>query len=639
MKSVASPKFALILSLALAGLFATPQQASAGPTELKALAKQLNGGVQPLPATDLNVQIAFIQSKTGAQVAAAVIAIVKTKTTPAAATAAAKAYAGEALKRSDDPGFGTTLGQAFNAEAANPLFAGIYNASPDPVKKAAAKASFIGTAAKNAATSTGAFAEWIEGFARELTATNQEAYDAAKIAIASKTAAGRIIASREGSTDVDTDAERITLVQKALLAKSATASISGNGLSAAAQEIAMFVGESATNPATFAHDVIATSVTTGTKTTQPLLAKLQLIATGTVASNPDAAAAIVDSLFNNQGTGGLTGVTTDPFFAATVKVAAKLATSVALVADAEQVEAVGAVLGAHIGQVITNPTTNKKKVAGIAQTQVNAIAKGLVLGLTNRTILPTYGATTVATRLSEAQILTRGLLTQQQINDLKLVNSRTNRLDEIGEVGAYLLGSIKGLAVFQGKDINGVALTGAKLTAAGKQAAALVSGLLKTIITSSAKVSNTIAGVDQGTQKATLALVKAPIFQATAAEDAAGSIALTLRELEASMDPTVYGLVKAALTATGVGKKIAGSAKAFFKIDSNTDRTIATLVEDALKAVLNDAATGTTLRDKYAKYEDGTQNGANGSNNFAMGPYVDPIRGTLNEPETDIRIH
>ena len=634
MKSVASPKFALILSLALAGLFATPQQATAGTTELKALAKQLNGGIQPEPSRDLNTAINFIQSKTGAEVAAAVIAIVKTKTTPAAATAAAKAYAGEALKRSDDPGFGTTLGQAFNAEAANPLFAGIFNASTDPVKKAAAKASFIGTAAKLASTSTGAYAEWIEGFARELVATNQEAYDAARVAIGSKTAAGRIIASREGSTDVDSDTERVDLVQRALLAKSTKASISGQSLSAAAQEIAMFVGESADDPAKFAHDVIAVSVTTGTKTTQPLLAKLQLIATGTVASNPDKARDIVDALFNNQGTVGLNGVTADPFFAATVKVAAKLATSVALVADAEQVEAVGEVLGSHIGQLITNPTTGKKKVAGIAQTQVNAIAKGLVLGLTNRTVLPTYGATTVATRLTEAQILARGLLTQQQIDTLKLTNSRTNRLDEIGEVGAYLLNSIQGLAVFKGTDINGVALTGAKLTAAGKQAAALVSGLIKTIITSSAKVSIDVAGLDLGTQKATLALVKAPIFQATAAEDAAGSIALTLRSLESLMDPTVYGLVKAALTATGVGKKIAGSARATFKIDSNLDRTIATLVEDALKTVLNDTDTGSTLRAKYAKYEDGTQNGANGTDNYAMGPF-----GGVSEPETDIRIH
>lgn len=620
MKSVSSPKLGLILSLALAGLFATPQQATAGTTELKALAKQLNGGVQPTGTTaDL---ITFIRGKTGSELAQAVIALAKLKTTSAAA------YAGEALKQADEPDFGATLGQALNADAANLGF--IFNAFPTDVtgaKSAAAKAKFIGTASKLAATGAGAFAEWVEGFANQLTATNDEAYAAAKIAAASKTAVGRIIASRTLDADIDTEQERFDLALKAMLPKTRDPLTSGQALSASAQEIARFIGDASTDPVLFARNLVAYSVTTGTKTTYPLLAKMNLIATGTATSNPDKAPDIINSMFS----GGFTGTTVDPIFAAAVKGAAKLATTVALVADAEQVERIGETLAAQIGLVQTNSTTGKKKVVGIAQTQVNAIAKGLVLGLTNRTTLPTFSTPA----LSAQDIINRQLLganSAAEVAKLLVANSRTNRLDEIGEVGAYLMNAIgktTGLNVFNGKDSLGNDITSntKAMAAAKKQAVAIVTGLIKTIITSSAKVNRDVALADAeiGKQKGTL--VKAATFQATAAEDVAGSIALTLNSLGAGMNQEIFNAIKLALTTDAkIGIKLAGSSKTSYNVDDKS-LPVGELVRLALLAGFN--PTGQNRADTI--YENGTVAA------YAMGPF--PTVGGVSEPETDIRIH
>jgi len=564
MKPLAFRRSTLVLSIALGSLFFTPARASAGTAELKALATQLNGGT--LPSTDLNALKLFIKSKNSTEVANAVVALIQAKPTAAAA------YAGEALKRSDDSDFGTVLGQALNANAGS--LPSIFNAFPaDPVKTAATKAKFIGTSAKNAATSTDAFAEWIDEFARELTTTNQEAYDAAKSATASKTAVGLIVGSRTLDPALNTDALRLDLARKAVLPKNTTTG--GQGLTASAQEIARYVGDAVTDPAAFAHDLTNTSVTIGTKTTQPLLVQLPAIATGTATSNPSVASNIVDALFDGVNPPANLVVSTasaTPLFLAAVKNAAKLATSVSLVADAEQVQAVGVALGARIG--VTTTDTGKVKIVGIKQTSVSAIAKSLVLGLTTRP--------------------GRNLVTNNGDN-------RTNRIDEIGEVGAYLVNAIKNLPVFQGKDTAGNPLTGTKLTAAGKQATALVTGLLKSIISSAAKLHRDVAGFELGTQKGTL--VKTPSFQATVADDVSGSVALTLFSLQGSIDATIFNAIKAALTTDAkIGTKIAGSSKATFRVDLNDPmaHTIGDIVKNALALGINNSGNASLI------FEDGT---------------------------------
>lgn len=579
MKTVALRRSTLILAAALGSILLTPHEASAGTTELKALATQLNGGT--LPSTDLNALAAFIKSKTSTEVANAVVALIQLKPTAAAA------YAGEALKRADDSDFGTVLGQTLNANAAT--LPSIFNAVPgDAVKTAAAKAKFIGTSAKNAATSTGAFAEWIDEFARELTATNQEAYDAAKSATASKTAVGLIVASRTLDPALNTDALRLDLAQKALLPKNVTTG--GQGLTASAQEIARYVGDAVApiNVPQFTRDLTATSVTIGTKTTQPLLAKLPLIVTGTATSNPSVASNIVDAMFDGVNPPANLTIPTasaTSLFLATVKNATKLATGVGFIADAEQVQAVGVALGSRIGLMTTD--TGKTKIVGIKQTSVSTIAKSLVLGLTTRP--------------------GRNLATNNGDN-------RANRIDEIGEVGAYLLNAIKNLPVFQGKDTAGNPLTGTKLTAAGKQATALVTGLLKTIITSSAKLHRDVAGTEIGTQKATL--VKTPTFQAQVADDVAGSVGLTLFSLQGAIDPNIFMAIKLALTTDPkIGTKIAGSSKTPYNIDG-TPRTIGDLVKNALAIGINNTGNVSQI------FEDGT-----------TGDFIDVI----NSAETDIR--
>ena len=598
MKSNSISRSVLILGLAFTGLLLTPQQAAAGPTELKAIAKQLNGGTLPpgtngKPATNTEL-ITFVNTKTSQEQSDAVIVLMKAK------NASAEEYSGEILKDSNKSDFGTVFGQALKTDEANLGFI-FNNPSTDPVKAAATKAKYIGTSAKLAATGTGAFAEWIDEFAFELTANNQNAYDAAKNATASKTAVGQLIGSQILNNRNTTDALRLDLAQRAMLAKNVVlggTGAPGQGLSKSAQEIARRVGDavSAGTIAQFTRDLVATSVTIGTKANQqPLLAQLPLIVTGTATTNSATAGAIVNAVFDGVN-GNLNVATTaiSPVFKAAVKNASKMAASVSLVADAEQVQAVAVALGARIGITNTDPTF-KTKVVGIAQSQINGIVKGLVLGLAKRP--------TVATNVNG--------------------DNRTNRIDEIGEVGAYLMNAIKNLPDFQGKNNAGVALTGKNLTSATKRSVAIVTNLIKTVIANSAKVDRS-AATGELVIPAKGTLVKAPIFQATVADDAAGSIAQTIRSLgTAGFGPGVFDAIKQALiNDPKIGTKLAGSSKTLFNV-TPVPTKIADLVKNAL--ILGFQGQLGASADPNKIYEDGTI-AANANDS-----------GPLNNAETDTR--
>ncbi len=555
----------LILVAAIAGLISTPYQASAGVAELKAIATQLNGGTAPFGATTEAQLRTFINTKTSAQQSAAVIALMKAK------TSAAAAYSGEILKSSNKSDFGTVFGQAIVTDQVNLGFI---------VGTPTIKAKYIGTAAKTAATGSGAFAEWIDDFAHVLATTNADAYAAAKSATASKTAVGLIVASQTLNGRNNTDALRLDLARRALIAPNAVLAAPGapgQGLSASALEISRYVGDavSAGTIAQFTRDLVATTAFVGTKIQQPLLKSLPSIVTGAATSNSASAASIVNSVFDYNSNQTIPTATLNPVFTTAVKSASKLATSVALVADAEQVQAVSVTLGTRVG--LTNTDAGKTKVVGIAQTSVAAIVKSLVLGLTNRPV--------VATNISG--------------------DVRTNRIDEIGEVGAYMLNAIKGLPDFQGKDLAGNALTGSKLIAAQKKAVALVTTLIKTVISSSSKVHVT-AAQGEFIKPDSKGLNKAPVFQAAVADDAAGSIAQTVRSIGTlGFGPGVFDAIKAALSNPTIGAKLGGKTNA-----------------TAVNAALNTAFNNTTLANSI--YEDGTIT-------------ANAIEGTLNQPETDKR--
>ena len=585
MKSNSLSRSVLILGLAFTGLLIAPHQAAAGTAELKAIAAQLNGGTLPLgtngkPATTTEL-ITFVNTKTSQQQSDAVIVLMKTK------NASAAAYSGEILKDSTKSDFGTVFGQALNADQANLGFI-FNNPSTDAIKAAATKAKYIGTSAKLAATGTGAFAEWIDEFAYQLTSNNQNAYDSAKNATASKTAVGQLIGSQTLNNRNTTDALRLDLAQRAMLAKNVVlggTGVPGQGLSASAQEIARRVGAAVSSGtiAQFTRDLVATSVTIGTKANQqPLLAQLPLIVTGTATSNSATAGAIVNAVFDGVN-GNLNVATTaiSQVFKAAVKNASKMATNVSLVADAEQVQAVAVALGSRIGITNTDLASTSKtktKVIGIAQGSINTLVKGLVLGLTNRP--------SVATNNNG--------------------DNRTNRIDEIGEVGAYLMNAIKNLPDFQGKDNAGAPLTGSKLTAASKRSVTIVTSLIKTIITDSAKVHRSVASADAKTPgelviPATGTLVKAPVFQATVADDVAGSVAQTIRSIGiAGFGPGIYDAIKNALLLDPkIGTKLAGKSTTHFTVGP-VPRTISELVTNALTAGFNLPATANVI------YEDGT---------------------------------
>lgn len=433
-------------------------------------------------------------------------------------------------------------------------------------KIAANVQKFVGLASKGAATGTGADASQIQDWARVfITQTpeagrNNDAILMAKSASGSPTAQGAIMGGRAliGDASIDTDVERAGLVNQAITAK----------LSGAVQQMAQYVGDYANDPGKFAAGLTALGKNTS---------HLVKIVTGTTTSNSTRASEIVNEMFIPGGTGD---TTTSPVYLATVKNSSKLAKNLGLIADTEEVSQMAVELGKRVGTTVIG-TNGKPKVVGIPQSKVNGLATALVTGLTTRS--------NASARPNE---------------DV----SRKNRLDEIGEIGGYMLAAIKGLPVFT---VNSPANL--------KGAPNLIVGLMKTIISASAKVHR-----DAATGEAVIppkgTTVKAPIFQGIAAEDLAGTIALTLRTLEGDIDDSIYAAIKAVLTADGIGKKIAGGSSTLITVDG-VARTIAAHVEAALDAILLDPELNLGVLDtKYMKYENGTVS-------------------NVNDPETDIRNH
>jgi hypothetical protein len=552
----------LFLGLLSGALLFSAHTSQAGTAELKTLCTILNGGT-PYPSNDVKVLDMFLKSKSATEVANAVVTAIQAKPT---SSSAAAAYSGEALKRADEGNFGTVLGQTLNANQGN--LAIIFNPFPgNTTKNAQAKAKYIGTSAKLAATGASPFADWIDEFAFQMTASNQEAYDAAKSATASKTAVGLIVASRSNyDPNIDTDAERLALAQGALLPKNAIlGSVVGQGLTASSLEISRYVGDSTTAPEVFAHDLANSSSTSGTKTTQPLLAQEVSIVTGTVTSNPTVAGKIMDAMFDGDPVDPpnliIASTVATPLFKSTVKNATKLASKLAPVADIEQVEAVGVSLASRIGLSTTD--TGKTKLVGINQSKLAAIVKGLVVG--------------IATRATKAT----------NFNG----DNQRNRIDEIGEVAAYVLNAIKNLPVFH---------TDSKSNRS--KAVSLVKTLLKTVITNSAKVYSDSAA-QLNPKKA---VVKDINFQGKVADDAAGSVGLTLFSLSSSFDPLIFAAIKDGLIKAG--NAIAG-------------KTLGPAIIAAINAGITNGNNGPFAAS--AIYEDGT----------IPGNTIDKV----NNAETDIR--
>jgi len=433
---------------------------------------------------------------------------------------------------------------------------------------------FVGAASKGAATGTAPNAAQVPGWASVFIAQaldadrNAEAILIATSASGSPTAIGAIIGGRTLNNDanIDSDADRVILANNA---------ISNKKLASSAQQIAQYVGDDADDAAIFT----AALVGTGTNTKH-----LTKIVTGATTSNPTKASDILNAMFAGDNTAS-------PVYLSTVKNSVTLAKNLGLVSDTEEVSQLAAEFSKRIGVVGVN-----NKIVGIKQSSLNSLAKGLVAGL--------------ATRAAATSI----------VDDV----SRTNRLDEIGEVGGYLLNGIKTLPVFTTN-------TKANLKAAPN----LIIGLMKTIITSSLKVHRSVAtGEPNLPTNLKVTIVKAPNFQAIASEDLAGTIALTLRTLESALDPAIYSAIKTVLLSPTIGTKIAGKGKATFSIDGGPQKTLAALVQDALQTIMSDPLTDLAALDtKYEKYENGTNPA------YAQGPFNHPTFGNLTEPETDIRNH
>jgi hypothetical protein len=264
-------------------------------------------------------------------------------------------------------------------------------------------------------------------------------------------------------------------------------------LKKAIQSVSQFVGANADDAKDFAHDVAAAN-----------LGSLSKIAPGVAAGQPDEAANILTELFLQADTKPTT-----------VKSATKLASSMSLVADTEVVTDMAIEFGARLN------------AGDIKIKSLTGLAKGLVKGLTNKPATDT----------------TLGVRTR---------DSLVNKLDEIGEVAAYMLKQVGANA----------ALNNAKKTPN------LVIKFIKTLV-KTAKIKTIVA------------------FQNEAADDVSGSVAQTLFSLNAAgvISPDVFTAIKNKLLAASTAKKIGG-------------KTLAPIISAALTAGINGTA-GT-------KYEDGT---------------------------------
>jgi hypothetical protein len=321
------------------------------------------------------------------------------------------------------------------------------------------------------------------------------------IAIANKvktvtSAVGAIIGGE--ALNLSGDAAKLGLANSAL----------HQGLAGSAQSISQYVGLTVTDTANFARNLSDQNIPSTIKITP-----------GVVAADPTHASNIVSAIVN------------DVSLSSVLKKAATLATNVAKVADIEEIRRVGEVLGAKIA------------TSAIPISQLNAIAKGLVAGISGK---PT--TTTGA-------------------------NRQVNKIDEIGEVGAYLTNAIATNTAFQGTTAQ-----------AGTKAANLVINLLKTI------VARSKSNVDVA-------------LQTLVAPDVSGSVALTILNLDQKnlISQTVADAIKAALLKPATGKTIGGSA-------------LAASINAAINLVY-------TPGSDTHKFEDGTN----------------AIVGALNDPESDDR--
>lgn len=540
------------VAVGLAFLALSPASSLAGTKEIAAINQQLAIIVGPNST---------IQNATDAQLSQAVLQAIASTSNVRLNPAI---IAAEALKGAVTA---TNIGDQLSQDLIVTLNDSVKNQLGTFPKILANVEKFVGTASSSAATGTAPNAEQIPDFAANFIATksettrNDEAVLIARSATASTTAIGAIAGGRTQVADMDTDAERLFFANQAI-----------SVLGKASQQISQYVGASTVDVPAFA------AALTGASTNAKYVVQ---IATGTMTARPAAGSDIMNALFANNDVNS-------PVFKATVKNATKIASSVSKVASSEEVSQIADQLGQRVG-LTTKNTANKDIIVGIKQSNINAIAKGLVVGLATR---PT---------LSDSSL------------------SKVNRMDEIGEIGAYLLNSVKTLPVFT---VNS--------TANQKAAPNLIISLMKTIIGASlSRYDDAAAAVN-----AKKAIIKDTTFQATIAEDLAGSIGLTIRFLQQALDPAIYSAVRAALLNATVGTKIAGSSKTTFVIDGQAPRTISKLVSDALTATVGDGETDLpTLDSKYRKYE-------NGSNPvYAQGPYNDPLLGTITEPETDIRNH
>jgi hypothetical protein len=308
----------------------------------------------------------------------------------------------------------------------------------------------------------------------------------------------------------------------------ANASIANKKLASGAQSITQYVGDTleTTSIASFASTVASAN-----------LKLITSIAPGAVASDPLQARSILDTLF----TGATAG--------SAVKSASKLATGMSLVANAEQVEQMAETFGLQIGSGTS-----------IKSSSINAIAKGLISGLVKRPTDSTTGS----------------------------ADSIANKMDEIGEVGAYLLAG-----AINHPDFDKIVKNKAK-------AVALITGLMKTIVAAARDKTN-------------------PTLQASVARDIAGSIALTLNSLGTNpfASPTVLQQIQDAFVAkaAATAKKILGAKLAKQTVGGVP---VGTLVATALTDGINNTNSAST------KYEDGTI-----TEQVQVGAVVDPV--------TDIR--
>lgn len=335
--------FLTLAGIAAIGLFLSANAAFAGSAEINALNAALS------PQT--------IQTATGQQLANAVVTVIN-----------------------GNPGFkpGVVAGEALKGAGSNASDAGskIANATIGLPTVTADKIKYAADAVKTAGTKAGANVAQIPTFIQPFVDTDAEAVSIAKKIPTVTSGVGAIFGGR--ALDLMTDAAKLALGNTALTPS--------NGLLAATQSIAQFIGDTVIDSDQFAHDLSVANIKQTTK-----------IAPGVTAADPTNAGEIVKSIVNEA---ALLSVVQGK--------AATLAKGVAAVADIEQVELVGQAIGAKIGSGV------------IKLSRVNAIAKGLVKGISVRP-----ASATGANRLD-------------------------NEVDEIGEVGAYFANAIAANSAFSG---------------------------------------------------------------------------------------------------------------------------------------------------------------------------------------------